>query len=133
MIRKFLALLIVSLLTQAAVCVDTASGNVKPGKQSRSSEKVRLGVSKLGVGPESRVEVRLRDRSKLTGYIQEIKDDSFVVAEATTGTHVFVAYGNVAQVKGQNLSTGAKIAIGIAIGAGIALIILAIYIKCCTG
>ena len=132
MIRKFLALLVVSILIQA-VCVNTASANVKPDKQARSTEKVRLGISKLGVGPESKVEVRLRDRSKLAGYIREIKEDSFVVAEAKTGAPVSVAYSNVAQVKGQNLSTGAKIAIGIAIGAGIALIILAIYLKCCTG
>lgn len=116
MIRKFLALLVVSILIQAVVCLNTASASVKPDKQARSTEKVRLSISKLGVGQESKVEVRLRDRSNLAGYIREINDDSFVIAEAKTGAPVSVAYSNVAQVKGQNLSTGAKIGIGIVIG-----------------
>ena len=39
-----------------------------------------------------------------------------------------VAYGDVTQVKGHNISTGAKIAIGVAIGVGVTLLLLYIYL-----
>ena len=57
-------------------------------------------------------------------YISEVGEDSFVVVDAKTGTATTVAYSQVKQVKGNNLSTGAKIAIGVAIIAGVLALIL---------
>ena len=94
---------------------------------------MKTGIYKLGAGIDSIVEVKLRDKTKLTGYVAEVSDAGFVVSNPKLGSSTTVAYADVTQVKGHNLSTGAKIAIGVAIGVGIALIILAIYINCCTG
>jgi hypothetical protein len=79
------------------------------------------------------VEIKRADNVKLTGYVSEAGSDSFVVTNLKTGVETTVPYNAVTQIKGHNLGTGAKIAIGIAIGAGIVLIILAIWINCCTG
>jgi hypothetical protein len=130
--RKALSLLLAGLLIQL-ICVQTASASPVADKQTKLAEKVKEGVSKLGVGQDSRVELKLRDKTKLAGYVSEVKDDSFVISDAKTGDATTVAYTNVVQVKGHNISTGAKIAIGIGIGVGIVLIVLAIYINCCTG
>jgi hypothetical protein len=46
------------------------------------------------------------------------------VTDLRTGESVPVAYADVAQVKGNNLSSGVKIAIGIGIGVGATLLIL---------
>jgi hypothetical protein len=92
-------------------------------KQVKYAAKVKQSVLKLGVGREARIAVRLRDRSQLVGFVSETGESSFVVTNAKTGTSTVVAYPEVTQVKGHNLSTGAKIAIGAAIVAAIILLL----------
>lgn len=130
--KKALSLLLAGLLIQL-LSVQSAFANPIADKQTKLAEKVKEGISKLGVGQDARVELKLRDKTKLAGYVGEVKEDSFVVSDAKTGDATTVAYSSVVQVKGNNLGTGAKIAIGIGIGAGIVLIVLAIYLNCCTG
>lgn len=132
MLKKSLSLLLAGLLIQL-ICIQPASANPMADKQAQLAEKVKEGVSKLGVGQDARVELKLRDKTKLAGYISEVKEDSFIVSDAKTGDATTVAYTSVTQVKWHNLGTGAKIAIGIGIGVGIVLIIFAIYLNCCTG
>jgi hypothetical protein len=133
MLKKYASLITAALLLNTFVFAQSASADTKPDKQARFAEKVKEGIFKLGVGKQSLVEVKLRDKTKLAGYVGEAADESFVVNNVKTGEATTVAYTSVTQVRGHNLSTGAKIAIGIAIGVGVALIILAIYINCCTG
>jgi hypothetical protein len=105
----------------------TASATSKEEKQARRVERVRAGILKLGVGPDARVALKLRDNAKLAGYISSSNSDSFVVTSLKTGDVVTVAYHDVTKVKGNNLSTGASIAIGIAIGVGVTLLVLFWY------
>lgn len=135
MIKKSISLMVAALLTTILFVQPTFaySGADLKDKQALFAEKVRLGVLTLGVSKQSIVEVKLRDKTKLKGYVSEMKDDQFSVTNAITGASTSIPYSNVAQIKGNNLSTGAKIAIGIAIGVGAALIVLAIYLNCCTG
>ncbi|MFY9607410.1 MAG: hypothetical protein WAU45_02195 [Blastocatellia bacterium] len=130
---RILALTLTGLLICALVNVEPASARSKPDKQTRLTEKVKAGILKLGTGTDSRVALKLRDKKVLVGYISEVNDNSFVVSDPKSGTDSTVSYTDVTQVKGHNLGTGAKIAIGIAVGVGIALIVLAIYLNCCTG
>jgi hypothetical protein len=90
---------------------------------------VKAGIARLGVGRDARITVKLRDKIKLSGYISRAEADFFVVADANTGAATEVPYTDVTQVKGHNLSTGAKIAIGVAIGAGVTVLILLWYIS----
>jgi hypothetical protein len=50
------------------------------------------------------------------------------VTDLNTRAATTVAYGDVVQVKGHHLGTGAKIAIGIGIGVGATLLVLFWYI-----
>ncbi|HXG67704.1 MAG TPA: hypothetical protein VNO70_21560 [Blastocatellia bacterium] len=87
---------------------------------------MRTGIYKLGVGKDARVEVKLRDKAMLTGYVSAAGEDSFVVTDPETGAAITVAYPDVAQVKGNNLSKGAKIAIGVGIAAAV---LIAVFLK----
>ena len=87
----------------------------KKKKATRFAEKVKEGISKLGTGAEARIEVKLWDKTKLKGYVSEANEDSFVTVDEKTNATSTVAYSQVQQVKGNNLSTAAKIAIGVGV------------------
>ena len=119
MAKKFLSVSLVILLLGSIVSLKPAYAGANPEKQARLTQEVKAAIQKLGVGSEARVSVRLRDKTKLAGYLREAAEDSFVVIEGSSGRAVSVAYADVAQVKGHNLSRGYKIAIGVALIAAI--------------
>lgn len=123
MFRRCVSCALIGLLIHIC-CVGAIYAKSNAEKETRQAEKVRAGILKLGVGTEARVSVKLRDKTRVTGYVSEARDGSFVVTDSKTGESTAVDYRDVAQVKGHNLSTGAKIGIGIAIGVGVALLII---------
>ena len=110
--KKIASLAIVAALL-LALCSVSVSASPKNEPDAKSVEKVHTAIAKFGTGPAARVEVKLRDQTKLKGYIDQVADDHFVVVDDKTGAATRVAYPQVKQVKGNNLSTGAKIAIGV--------------------
>lgn len=127
MFRKSLSVVLAGLVIQLA-CAYPAFAKTESKKEIERAEKVRAGVARLGTGPDARVKMKLRDKTKLEGYISEAGDEQFSVTDAKTGVSTAVEYSQVKQIKGNNLSTGAKIAIGAGIGAGIVLLILYLMI-----
>ncbi len=129
MLKKVLSLVVVVVVFHAGFCVQTSSARSKAEKQARFAERVKAGIVQLGVGEESYVTVKLRDKTKLAGYISEVREESFAVTDLRTSEATTVAYADVKKVKGHNLSTGAKIAIG----AGIALAVVMIIVVALAG
>lgn len=128
MIKKILTVVIAGLLIQA-VCVQPASAASKAEREAQRAEKVKAGILKLGMGTDARVAIKLRDKMKLAGYVTEVSDGSFVVTDPKTRAATTVAYGDVTQVKGHNLGTGAKVAIGIGIGVGVTLLVIWLIVQ----
>ena len=126
MLKKICSALLSALLLQAAAV--PALAGTKAEKDARRTEKVRAQLAKLGTGPGARVKLELRDKTKLEGFVSETGADSFVVTGAD-GKTTTVPYPQVRKAHGNNLSTGAKIAIGAGIGAGIVLLILWLYLE----
>jgi hypothetical protein len=124
MFKRCLSSLLIVTLTFTTLGVTSAAAKSKTEKEAERTVKVKAGIAKLGVGREASVAVKLRDKTKLSGYISQASEDSFVVTEAKTGAATTVAYSDVTQVQGHNLSTGAKIAIGVAIGVGATLLVI---------
>ncbi|MBC7901392.1 MAG: hypothetical protein H7070_15215 [Saprospiraceae bacterium] len=122
MFNKTASLMLAGLLLNMALATPAYAGPKE--KDARFAEKVKQGIARLGTGESARVEVKLRDKTKLKGFVKEAGSDSFTVADAKTGVETRVAYSNTKQIKGHNLSTGAKIAIGLAILAGVLAIFL---------
>jgi hypothetical protein len=123
MFRKLLSISIALLLIHC-ICAQPIQAANNSEKQAKFTQKIRDGITRLGTGQDARVAVKLRDKTKIVGYISEIKQDSFSIADVRTGTSTEVALNNVTQVKGHNLSTGAKVAIGLGIVAAVLLILL---------
>lgn len=122
MFRKFISFTFVCLLTHTTGGIAFARSRVEEG--SRRIEQVKAGVAKLGIGKDSRIAVKLNDKRKLTGYLSQINDDSFIINDLKTGAPTMIAYPEVVQVRGHNLSTGVKIAIGV----GVAVLVIGIVI-----
>ena len=133
MLKKILAFTLVTLLAHAGGALPLVQARSKAEDEARFAAKVRAGILKLGTGERARVSVRLRDKRKLAGYISEAGADSFVIKDLKTGAATVVAYPQVKQVKGNNLSTGAKIIIGIGIVITALVITTLIIVARCNG
>lgn len=124
MLRKCLSLVLAISVFQL-INAAPAVAATKAEKEARAAEKVRAAVLKLGTGERARVRIKLRDKTKLEGYVGHAGADSFTVVDLKTGAATAVTYPSVKQAQGNNLSTGAKIAIGIGIAALVLVIIIA--------
>ena len=126
MFKNFLSVVLVGLLINIAN-ISSARAASSDDKQARFVAQVKESIAKLGTGVDARVEVKLRDNTKLKGYVFEPAEDSFIIVNAKTDMPVTVAYSQVRQVKGHNLSTGAKTAIGIGIAVGVLAVLLLVF------
>jgi hypothetical protein len=125
--KKLLTMMIACLVV-SAVSVRPIMASSRAEKDARFAGKVKSGVEKVGSGLDTRVEVKLRDKTRLKGYVSEIGENNFVVTDVKTGASNRVAYADVKQIKGNNMSTGAKIGIGIGIGVGLTILVVLLII-----
>ena len=123
MFKKLLSLFLVALLINLAGMTPAYAAS-KEEKQARFAEKVKADVMKIGTGEAARVKIKLRDKTKVAGYVSAADDEGFTVIDSKTGVATAIAYPQVKSVQGHNLSTGAKIAIGLGIAGAIIFIIL---------
>lgn len=121
MLKKIISVLLIGLVMNLAVV--GAFAETKEEKEAKSAEKVKTQVAKLGTGKDARIQVKLKDGTKLKGYVREIKENSFLVMNENTGEPTEVPYPKIKQVKGNNLATGVKIAIGVGIVVALLVII----------
>lgn len=125
MLKQYLTVILAVLVVNLSFSSSTiaAAGiETKETKAAKHAEKVKVGIAKLGTGKDTKVRVKLKDGIKLKGYVSEINENSFVVTDERTGVATEVPYPSAKQVRGNNLSNGAKIAI--AVGITIAVIVL---------
>ena len=125
--------IIAALLLAISIISQPASASSKPEKETRFTEKVKAAILQLGTSEESVVSLKLRDKTKLTGYVSSISDSSFVVTDLKSSEATTVAYPDVVQVKGNNLSTRTKIIMTAAIIAGVAITLYIVRGAFCDG
>ncbi len=129
MIRINLSLLLVGSLLLSYFAAPSALAKTKEEKEAAFAAKVKAGVAKLGVGTDATISVKLRNKKKLAGYISQIEEEAFVITDTKTGAETRVGYGDVTKVKGNNLSTGAIIAISVGVAVGATLLVLYILAR----
>lgn len=119
MLKRTFVIMLSGMILSAAFGFQTV--RAETGADARLVQQTRLSVLKLGVGERARVEVKLRDDTKLKGYVSAAAADSFTVTDAKTGASTVVAYSDVAQLKrsGNGFSTMTKVLIGGAAAAGL--------------
>lgn len=115
MLKKYLVISLTIFVLNLFLSTSILAAGADREKEAKFIEKVRASVTKLGTGKDARVEVKLKDGTKLKGYISQINEGSFFVVNEKSGEATEVPYPQTKQVKGNNLSTGAKIAIGVGI------------------
>jgi len=118
MFKRVLSMALAGILWQGFF-FETNFASSKPVEEARITDQVKATIAKLGTGKETRVEMRLRDKRKLAGYVNEISDESFSVTDLKTGTSTAVSYASVTQVKGHHLSNRADAILYVAIVVGV--------------
>jgi hypothetical protein len=128
MLKKHLSLALVILLSNVLLAVP-ARARTQSSNQDQSVEKTKTKIAKLGVGSKARATVRLKNGTKIKGYIAEARTDDFVIRDRKTNDPHTVAYEEVVKVeKNGGHSRARNITIGVAIGVGVTLAILAALI-----
>ncbi len=95
------------------MCLAPAALAVTP-VYSKKEQQVRAAVAQLGTGKATRVAVKLRDGTRLKGYISSADNQTFSVSDLKTRLERVVRYSDVTQMHAQNLTDGQKILIGAA-------------------
>ncbi len=116
------------LLSGTSLALANGSKESKAAKREakllKHSLKVKKAVLKLGTGKDAVVKLKLRDKTKIKGYITEINETNFMVVDEAGNTHL-VDYRNTKQIRGNNLHAGVWVAIGV----GIAIIAILITLN----
>ena len=133
MFRRMLSIILSGLMLSTALVSQSASANTK--KDAAPAEKARAAVQKIGTGEKARVEVKLRDNTKLKGYVSAADEDSFTVTDRKTGATTNVAYADALQVKkaGGGLSPVTWAIIGGSAAAAIIVTKVVLYPVLCDG
>ncbi|MGH9970193.1 MAG: hypothetical protein ACREBG_20690 [Pyrinomonadaceae bacterium] len=125
MAKRILAIVLSGILLSLSVGFQTVSA--QSAQDDQLAPKARADISKLGVGKNARVEVKLRDNAKLKGYISDTGQDSFTLTDSKTGAQQMVAYSDVTRVKkaGGGISKRTWVTLaGVAAGAVITWIVV---------
>ena len=122
MLKKIISVLLIGFVMNLAVVATFAQ--TKEEKDAKFALKIKANVEKLGTGTDSKIEVKLKDGTKIMGYVSEIKEKEFAVMDSKAGQQIPVSYTNVKQVKGKNSSTNTLIGVGLGIGAAIIILII---------
>ena len=124
MFKHTFSIVVIFALLFGYVAVPTVAAESKAEKEAAYTAKVKAQIAQFGTGPDARLSVKLRDKTKLKGYLSAAKEDSFVITDLKTGATTEVPYADVAQAKGKHLSTGAIIAISAGVAVGVTLLVL---------
>jgi hypothetical protein len=121
---KSVVAFVLSVVLANLLYVPTAAAKPSGNKEEQKLEQLRTGIRKLGIGPDARIKLKLRDKTQISGYISEVGEDGFVVIDSRTGKSNIVAYPQVAQAKGNNLSSKERLAITLVVVGALAVLLL---------
>ncbi len=123
MFKKTLSLALIGLILNLAL-YSIVKANVNLEKDTKFAEQVKANIARLGIGKDARIEIKLKDGTKLKGYVSEVKDTSFVLTSEDNEMSKEIPYPQVQKAKGKNSKTGLRI---LAVVAVIGLIALLAY------
>ena len=121
--KTYLTCLLAIVLFVASISMPVAAQQTN----SNGTDKVKAKVAKLGGGEKAKATVILKDGTKKKGYIGQAGGDDFVLRDRKTDSPTTIRYSDVTKVESnKGHSTARNLAIGIGIGAGAFLAIIAI-------
>lgn len=110
---KVMSMMLIALVINLTIMpLSVSAKEGKAEREAKFAQKVKTEIAKLGTGTDSKVKVKLKNGTKIEGYISEINDEGFVVTNAN-GKSTSVAYHHAKQVSGRNTKLGIAFAIGL--------------------
>jgi len=94
-------------------------------KPDQTPDKVKTEVETRLRKKEEHVKVKLRSGSEVKGRITQSSENGFTVVEEKSGSSTQIAYADVSNVEGRGMSKTKKTLIGVSIGAGIFIALVA--------
>jgi hypothetical protein len=113
-------LALASLVLNLFLAAPSVNGRTQED-ETKHVNKVRGQIARIGTGPKARVEIRLRDETKVEGFIGESDETRFVVVDTKTGARTTLDYPQVRKVKSYRLTSTLKTALVVGVGIGAAL------------
>ncbi|MCD9188099.1 MAG: hypothetical protein LUM44_16895 [Pyrinomonadaceae bacterium] len=101
--KKIISGILICLVLNLTFYVSTANGNTNSkdaAKRAKIISKLKAELNKIGIGKESKVEVKLNDGTKISGYLAEINEEDFAVTQSDDETKR-VRYDRVRKAKGR--------------------------------
>jgi hypothetical protein len=127
MLKTNLSLLIVSVLLLGTVSQPAFAK--QSGSQVPTVEAVKSKVARLGIGAKAKATIKLKNGTKVKGYVAQAGDDDFVMRDRKTDAPTTIRYADVLKVEeNRGHSTARNLTIGIVVGVGAVLAILGIAI-----
>lgn len=126
MLKKCLSLLLTGLLI-VTTSARPVLAHTQASKQTPSVADVKIKIIRLGIGERARATVRLKDGTKVKGYIAQAGENDFTIRDRKTDVPTIVSYGDVVKIeRNKGHSTARAIAIGAGVAAGAFLALLGI-------
>jgi|SRR5687768_1320589 len=127
MLKTLLSLLVAFMLLLAAIPQPAAAGQSK--SQVPTVEAVKSKIARQGIGAKAKVTIRLKNGTKVKGYVAQAEESDFVIRDRKTDAPTTIRYEDVLKVEeNRGHSTARNIAIGVAVGVGAVLAIIGITI-----
>lgn len=127
MLKTNLSLLVAVVLLLATIPQSTVAK--QKDNQAPTVEAVQSKVARLGTGAKAKATIKLKNGTKVKGYVAQVSDEDFVMRDRKTDAPTTIRYADVLKVEdNKGHSTARNIAIGVAVGVGAVLAVIGIII-----
>ena len=124
MLKTYLSYAVAGSLLLGALSLRVTA---QPGDKQPVTEQLKIKIARLGVGEKAKATITLKDGTKRKGYISRAGDDDFVIRDRKTDAATTIRYADIQKVdSNKGHSTARNIAIGVGIGVGAFLAVIAI-------
>ncbi len=110
MLKKYIGLVSIGLILNLAF----SSFVFAQDSETRATQKIKIRVAEIGTGGKI-IEVKFKDKTKIKGYITEIKEDSFVLVSKKNAASTDISYDKVKNIQ-PVLATSRKVGLTVAAG-----------------
>ena len=127
MLKTHMSLFVAVVLLFSAVPQSAVAR--QSGSQAPTVEAVKSKIARIGVGAKAKATIRLKNGTKVKGYVAQAGDDDFVMRDRKTDAPTTILYADVLKVEdNKGHSTARNIGIGVAVGVGAVLAVIGILI-----
>lgn len=126
MLKTLMSLFVAVVLLFAAV---PRTAIAQSGTQVPTVEAVKSKIARIGVGAKAKATIRMKNGTKVKGYVAQAGEDDFVMRDRKTDAPTTIRYDEVLKVEdNKGHSTARNIGIGVAVGVGAVLAVIGILI-----